>query len=125
MIFLYQSIINRHANDSDVLTRLHSGKYLLLLVFRRVLVWYDVCSLFIVNASFLRGLNYPILGVYSGIFALYLHFHAAKEETGNTKKIIFYALCVLYLLSVVGFVLDILKWAVSNNEPFFIKKKLR
>ena len=73
---------------------------------------------------FLRGLKLPpILGVYSGIFALYLHCHAAKakEETGgNTRKIIFYALCVLYLLTAVVYVLDILGWAVSNHEPFFI-----
>ena len=81
---------------------------------------------FIVNAPFLlSGLKSPILGVYSGMFALYLHCHAAKEETrtGKTRKIIFYALCVLYLLSVVVFVLDILEFTVSNNELFLYKKE--
>ena len=104
--------------SNDVRARLYSGVFLLFNVYRRLLVWYDICSMFYNQSPFL---NHPILGVYSGIFALYLHCHAAKKETGNTRKIIFYALCVLYLLSVVVFVLDILGWAVSNHELFLYK----
>ena len=63
-----------------------------------------------------------ILGLYSGIFALYLQYHSSKKETDNATQNIFYALCVLYVLSVALIALDIaifLATFVSNNEPLF------
>ena len=54
---------------------------------------------------------------------MYLQCHASTEETGNTSKIIFYALCVLYLLSVVVLVLDVLTFVVSSHELFFFFEK--
>ena len=83
---------------------------------------YDICSTFYNSCPFLKRFkNYPVLGVYSSILALYLYCHVAREETAGytKKKIIFYALCVLYLLSVVVFVLDILVFIVSNKLFFF------
>jgi hypothetical protein len=58
----------------------------------------------------------PFPGVYSGIFALHVQYHASKEGTDNAKQnIIFYALCVLYVFSVVFIALDI---AVSLSAGF-------
>ena len=60
--------------------------------------------------------------MYSGIFTVHLHYHASKERTSdNTKQnFIFYALCVLYVLSAALFALDTAKvWFdafVSINE---------
>lgn len=67
----------------------------------------------------------PMSGLYSGIFGLYLQYHASDKRTGNNTKsnIIFYALCVLYVLSVTVFALDIaIFWFgvfVSNNGHLF------
>jgi hypothetical protein len=90
--------------------------------FRRLLVRYDLC--FTIQAPFLK--NPTLLGIYSGILALYLQCHAAPTgRTCNTKKNILYAICVLYILSVVSFALNLLVFAVSNIEDFFLKKTLR
>ena len=53
-------------------------------------------------------LLFPNLGLYSGIFAIYLQ-HTLAQNTGKsrTASIIFYALCVLYVLSTVNVVLDL------------------
>ena len=65
-----------------------------------------------------------ILGVYSGIFALHVQYHISNEEIDNTKqKTVFYALCVLYVLSVAVITLEtglfvVLKF-VRNNAVFF------
>lgn len=68
-------------------------------------------------------------GVYSGIFALYLHYAAKKAKKGTNTTIVFYALCVLYVLTGVVMNLDNLVAVfgvfapslVSNNK--FLKKK--
>ena len=61
--------------------------------------------------------------MYSGIFALHVQYHTSKEETDNTKqKTVFYALCVLYVLSVVVVALgtgEFVVLFVSNNAAFF------
>lgn len=75
-------------------------------------------------------LSRPILkqslpGLYSGVFALYLHYAAKKGTTGYTA-IVFYALCVLYILTgvvvavdmLVAVLADFLPSNVSNNELF-------
>jgi hypothetical protein len=61
---------------------------------------------------------FPGLGLYSGIFAMYLQCPPNKS-TGKTASIFFYALCLLYVLStatvVVDLVTNILR-EVSNNS---------
>ena len=54
----------------------------------------------------------PIPGIYSGIFAMYLQHHESQKGTDKAKNILFYAICVLYALSVVDNIMDlILNWA--------------
>jgi uncharacterized membrane protein len=58
---------------------------------------------------------FPNLGLYSGIFAMYLQHPQNKSRTAS---IIFCALCVLYVLSTINAVLDlvtIIIEQVSNN----------
>ena len=46
--------------------------------------------------------------------------HASRKEIDNTKQnIIFYALCVLYVLSVAVITLETVSVSVSNNAAFF------
>ena len=54
------------------------------------------------------------LGLYSGIFVMYLHCSSSKSRTAT---ILFYALCLLYVLStaiVVSDLIDVI-FQVSNN----------
>ena len=55
------------------------------------------------------------LGIYSGIFVLYLLCQSPESRTAN---IVFYALCVLFILSTANTVMDLLKFTleVSNNS---------
>jgi hypothetical protein len=67
---------------------------------------------------------WSIPGVYSGIFALHLQCHASRKESDDAKqKIVFYALCVLYVFSVAIITLDtgnfVVAAFVSNNAAFF------
>ena len=60
--------------------------------------------------------NHHIAGLYSGIFIMYLQYQASKKETEN--PIIFYALCVLYILCVAMISADIAAYVthdVSSN----------
>ena len=61
---------------------------------------------------------FPGLGIYTGIFVMYLH-STSENSTGRTRPTIFYALCVLYVLSavtVVGdLVGDIFTYVSTNN----------
>ena len=58
---------------------------------------------------------FPGLGLYSGIFALYLQCHLKESRTST---IVFYVLCLLYVLSTAVVVLDMLTniLGVSNNS---------
>ena len=64
---------------------------------------------------------FPGLGLYSGIFVMYLQCQSDKS-TGRTTTIVFYAICLLYILSTVSFISDlatatiILEPEVSNNS---------
>ena len=61
----------------------------------------------------------PGPGLYSGIFVLYLQYNASTKNVNERSKILFYALCLLYILSVAIFALDfIIVWnaEVSKNE---------
>ena len=57
----------------------------------------------------------PTLGLYSGIFAIYLQCLSKESRTGN---ITFYVLCLLYVLSTATVVSDLLTnlLGVSNNS---------
>ena len=55
---------------------------------------------------------FPGLGIYSGIFAIYLQF-ASKDS--RTTTIIFYALCLLYVLSIATVVSDLLNYLVDSD----------
>ena len=69
--------------------------------------------------------NYPIPGLYSGIFVMYLQCHASKKKSDDNRKpnIVFYSLCVLYVLSGAVIALEIATtWFdifVSNTEHLF------
>ena len=58
---------------------------------------------------------FPGLGLYSGIFAMYLQCSSKKA---GTAIILFYAVCLLYLLSTAVFVSDLVRFMlqVSNNS---------
>ena len=63
----------------------------------------------------------PGLGVYSGIFAIYLQC-ASKDS--RTTTIVFYALCLLYFLSTATVVGDLVEYIImvsdnSTNIFFF------
>ena len=60
---------------------------------------------------------FPGLGIYSAIFIIYLHCVLLSKESRKTS-IIFYALCLLYVLSTATFVCDLLGnvISVSNNS---------
>ena len=59
---------------------------------------------------------FPGLGIYSGIFVIYLHCVLSKES--RTTSIVLYALCLLYVLSTATIVSDLLGYIidVSNNS---------
>ena len=58
---------------------------------------------------------FPCLGLYSGIFALYLQ---CPSKRSGTALILFYAVCLLYVLSTASFVSDLVYLIifVSNNS---------
>ena len=63
----------------------------------------------------LKKLWFPVsLGLYSGIFAMYLQ-HRDPQNKSRTY-IIFYALCVLYVLSTVNVVLDLLQFDIESDN---------
>ena len=79
------------------------------------MVRYPFCSLTCTLA------NIPGLGIYSGIFVMYLQCQSDRS-TGRTATIVFYAICLLYILSTVSFISDlaaatvVLEPDVSNNS---------
>ena len=60
-----------------------------------------ICSLIVISEVIK---HYPIPGLYSGIFALYLQCHASQNRA---DKIDFYALSVLYVLCGVSVIVGI------------------
>lgn len=48
---------------------------------------------------------YPVIGLYSGVFAMYLQHHTCNINKGN--NMLFYALCLLYFLSTATIVFDL------------------
>ena len=88
--------------------------------------WYPFCVLWLV--PMLEKPNYwlfPGLGLYSGVFAMYLHW-TSENSTGRTPTI-FYALCVLYILSTVTVVGDLLQnifLNVSTNNSIILPVRI-
>ena len=76
-------------------------------------------AVLLVHSSFKID-NDPIPGIYSGLFAIHLASHATKRETDSSRpNIIFYALCVLYVLTGAVCAIEILPIFVSNCIFFF------
>ena len=74
-------------------------------------------------------LLFPVLGIYSGIFILFLHLQCPSNDSKQlrTAIILFYAVCVLYTLStfvIIGdfivFVRLVSKKTLSVRLPFLI-----
>ena len=58
----------------------------------------------------------PGLGLYSGLLAVYFQCQS-NESSGRTKTIVFYAICLLYVLSTLSFISDFVALIlVSNNS---------
>jgi hypothetical protein len=66
------------------------------------------------NLSAQEVQSFPGLGLYSGIFAMYLQ---CPSKNSRTATILFYSVCLLYVLSTATFVGDLvcLILYVSNN----------
>jgi hypothetical protein len=65
---------------------------------------------------------FPNLGLYSGIFAMFLQ---CSQNKSRMASIIFYALCVLYVLSTVNVVLDLMNNIIqANNNSESIRKNI-
>ena len=67
--------------------------------------------------------HYPISGFYSGIFAVYLQWHASQNHTGKGKNIVFYTLSVLYVLCGVSVAVGITfnSFEINNEVRRFFK----
>ena len=62
---------------------------------------------------------FPGLGIYSGIFAIYFKLQCVLvSKESRTTSIVFYALCLLYVLSTASVACDLLEFViqVSNNS---------
>ena len=87
-------------------------------MYRRPLVRYGICSIRVIKISNAVQ-NYYAAGLYSGIFILYLQYHASKKEADNS--ILFYALCLLYMLCVTMICVDIASSVIGQVSIFFIQ----
>ena len=59
----------------------------------------------------------PGLGIYCGIFAIYIHCVLARKESRESNTI-FYALCLLFVLSTAAVVSDVLKCIIDVSNIF-------
>ena len=62
---------------------------------------------------------FPGLGIYSAIFVIYLHCVLSKES--RTTTIIFYALCLLYVLTTATIACDLLNYVIGVSTNSFSK----
>ena len=74
-----------------------------------------ICALIYIPASAKEVQLFLDVGLYSGIFAMYLQ---CSSKRSGRALILFYAVCLLYVLSTVTFVIDLvdLILLVSNNS---------
>ena len=78
----------------------------------RVLIWYDILLTVKPKLRLAKAVQpLPILGLYSGIFGMYLQHSGSQQSTYRAKNILFYALWVLYALSTATIIIDILGFA--------------
>ena len=90
-------------------------------VSERVLIWYDILLTVKPKLRLAKAVQpLPILGLYSGIFGMYLQHSGSQQSTYKAKNILFYALWVLYALSAATVIFDILTfcwvYAVSMDD---------
>ena len=84
------------------------------------MVRYPFCSLPCTLAKEVQ--LFPGLGIYSGIFVMYLQCQSDRS-TGRTATNVFYAICLLYILSTVSFISD-LAAATVVLEPDVINNSI-
>ena len=63
------------------------------------------------------------LGLYCGLFAIYLQCQSNKS-TGRMATIVFYAICLLYLLSTVNFVIDLVATILEVSDISICSKNI-
>ena len=59
--------------------------------------------------------HWPIPGLYSGIFAIYLQHHGSQQSTDRAKNIFFYALWGLYALTAATIIIEILQFCWDDS----------
>jgi len=59
------------------------------------------------------------LGLYSGIFAVYLIICSSNKFTGKMTSTVFYGLCILYILSTVTYVIDFVQSFYLFSNTYF------
>ena len=66
---------------------------------------------------------FPGPGIYFGIFAIYLQCVLSKDSDSEsrTTTLIFYALCLLYVLSTATIVCDLLAFIIEVSNNFIFK----
>ena len=57
------------------------------------------------------------LGIYSGIFAIYLQ---GPLKESRTATIVFYVLCFLYVLSTLAVISDLLSFIIAVSNTFYL-----
>ena len=63
---------------------------------------------------------FPGLGVYSGIFAVYLQYPSNDSRT-RTANVVFYIICLLYCFCVASIVCDLLIFIFAVSNKFICK----
>ena len=91
-----------------IVMKLDNPDFALLAVFLEGF-FYGAISVLQISRPRLKQSNtaLPRIGLCSGIFALYLHYHQLNKDASTGPNILFYTLCALYVLSFAAFVLHI------------------
>ena len=63
---------------------------------------------------------FPVLGVYSGIFAIYLQYPSNKSKT-RLEDVVFYILCLLYGFCAATVVCDLLVFTFEVSNKFIFR----
>ena len=63
---------------------------------------------------------FPVLGVYSGIFAIYLQYPSNESRT-RTANVIFYTICLLYVFCAAAVVNDSISFTFEVSNKFICK----
>ena len=72
----------------------------------------------VLTCTFVKEVQlFPGLGIYSGVFAIYLHCSLTRKESKTTTMtVVFYALCILFVLSTVTVISDLLLGTIDINN---------